>query len=723
MRGHLFCNKREIKNMTDFATPEEIEYSEKVLFGKDGVFDEDRKNIIKANGTCDIKACPGSGKTTTLLAKLIVLSNKMPLESGRGICVLTHTNVAINEIRRKLGAKASSLFSYPNFFGTIQTFVDTFLAGAALQHYYGTSIKIIDKNRAGAALLSEYHTQIKPCQGLDAYLFRQIENRYTDITNEFDTKTLDAFAKLKIASKNKKGHYNLDCSQVKKKSLDGSALSFELKRKLYEKKKHVNCFTNKDKDLFICNSYVNFVDNVIFCFPGRTFKCNTTSGKQYLQIKESVFKEGILSFKDAYYLGLRYLNDFPQLKEAISSRFNYLFMDEMQDTSSLQSHFIEQAFDSHITIIQKFGDPNQAIYDSINYKENKKAWNPCDFLPINQSLRFGESIANVLRTICVEDNSKLVGNDDISSLKPLIILFDNPRDVLPTFRQIIEGKKVNNKSILSIAKEESLKKGGTYQIKAVGWVKESDNPANLTITTYFPQFNSGSPSFQRSYNCFMDFMPTGNFVIADVTTSINDALLRLLKIAGIKTTLDRDYTRTSFFNKLEEENQLDDYKTNLAIWCSKAINDKITSILPLVKDWVKTKLMVMLQIPEKTMNDFFVDSQENRLGIQDSPKNIYDEDIEVSTIHGVKGETHVATLYLETSYEGKCESQWIEEQIKGVPFTGRKGDTYVKQALKMAYVGMSRPKYLLCFAIRKGHLSDETLNSQEFNDRWEVVKV
>lgn len=88
--------------MTDFATPEEIEYSEKVLFGKDGVFDEDRKNIIKANGTCDIKACPGSGKTTTLLAKLIVLSNKMPLESGRGICVLTHTNVAINEIRRKL---------------------------------------------------------------------------------------------------------------------------------------------------------------------------------------------------------------------------------------------------------------------------------------------------------------------------------------------------------------------------------------------------------------------------------------------------------------------------------------------------------------------------------------------------------------------------------------------------------------------------------------------
>lgn len=36
----------------------------------------------------DVNACPGSGKTTVLLAKLIILSRKMPLKDGMGVCVL-----------------------------------------------------------------------------------------------------------------------------------------------------------------------------------------------------------------------------------------------------------------------------------------------------------------------------------------------------------------------------------------------------------------------------------------------------------------------------------------------------------------------------------------------------------------------------------------------------------------------------------------------------------
>ena len=33
----------------------------------------------------------GSGKTTTLLAKLVLLAEQMPLKNGKGICVLTYT--------------------------------------------------------------------------------------------------------------------------------------------------------------------------------------------------------------------------------------------------------------------------------------------------------------------------------------------------------------------------------------------------------------------------------------------------------------------------------------------------------------------------------------------------------------------------------------------------------------------------------------------------------
>ena len=52
----------------------------------------------------------------------------MPLENNRGICVLTHTNVAIDKIKLEAETYASKLFSYPNHFGTIQSFVDKYLA-------------------------------------------------------------------------------------------------------------------------------------------------------------------------------------------------------------------------------------------------------------------------------------------------------------------------------------------------------------------------------------------------------------------------------------------------------------------------------------------------------------------------------------------------------------------------------------------------------------------
>ena len=100
----------------DFASDKEVQYANKVLLKEEESFDDSRVKIIKANDSRYIQACPGSGKTTVLLAKLIILANKMPLSNGKGICVITHTNVAIDEIKAKLGEKADILFHYPNFF-------------------------------------------------------------------------------------------------------------------------------------------------------------------------------------------------------------------------------------------------------------------------------------------------------------------------------------------------------------------------------------------------------------------------------------------------------------------------------------------------------------------------------------------------------------------------------------------------------------------------------
>ncbi|MCS6955025.1 MAG: UvrD-helicase domain-containing protein [Candidatus Calescibacterium sp.] len=110
-------------------TDDDIKLAEQIFLPAGHSFDEQRRNFIKClDKSLHVQACPGSGKTTALLAKLYILSEKMPFENNKGICVLTHTNVAIDIIKKKLGDKANKLLSYPNFFGTIQSFVDKYLA-------------------------------------------------------------------------------------------------------------------------------------------------------------------------------------------------------------------------------------------------------------------------------------------------------------------------------------------------------------------------------------------------------------------------------------------------------------------------------------------------------------------------------------------------------------------------------------------------------------------
>ena len=109
-------------------TDKDIEDTEKILLPKNFTFDKERRDFIKDLSTLDLQAVPGSGKTTALLSKLIILEHKLPFDDNSGILVISHTNAAVDEIKNKIGLSAPKLFEYPNFIGTVQSFVDTFLA-------------------------------------------------------------------------------------------------------------------------------------------------------------------------------------------------------------------------------------------------------------------------------------------------------------------------------------------------------------------------------------------------------------------------------------------------------------------------------------------------------------------------------------------------------------------------------------------------------------------
>ncbi|MFD7645808.1 UvrD-helicase domain-containing protein [Kitasatospora sp. NPDC059795] len=88
--------------------------------------------FLEARGPLHLQAAPGSGKTTLVALKLALVADGWP-SNRQGICVLSHTNTATQEIASRLTGRAKRLEHYPNFAGTIQSFVHTFLALPALR--------------------------------------------------------------------------------------------------------------------------------------------------------------------------------------------------------------------------------------------------------------------------------------------------------------------------------------------------------------------------------------------------------------------------------------------------------------------------------------------------------------------------------------------------------------------------------------------------------------
>ena len=106
---------------------------------------------------------------------------------------------------------------------------------------------------------------------------------------------------------------------------------------------------------------------------------------------------------------------------------------------------------------------------------------------------------------------------------------------------------------------------------------------------------------------------------------------------------------------------------------------------------------------------------------QDTQQNIYVDPVYqrkicFATVHGVKGETHDATLYLET------ETRNSSDIVRVLPYfgVGRVGSSPLYDySRKLVYVGMSRPRKLLCVAVQE---STYERSASAFQD-WEVIDI
>lgn len=643
-------------------------------------FDEESRNAILVDESCDIMACAGSGKTTVLLAKLTLLADRMPFENNKGICVLTHTNVAIDEIRDRLGEKAEKLFKYPNFFGTIQTFVNQYLAIPYYNSNFNKNLISID----------------------DAYFFYLFNKVVFESKGNF----FDSWH-YKMRTHFEKFKYNYDNLK------DFNFLS----KGTYESvKKIVNNEYNilrKNQKKIIENLDLSSVENSNY------FTYNELNG--YLrEIFYYLFSFGILRYKDAYFFAEKYLSEFPNLPDIFINRFKYVLIDEMQDTKDFQFKVLNKVFPCSKVIVQKFGDLNQEILD---FDSDKSGWHKCPHkspLPLPKSKRFGENIANIVCDLRVSkgiDNiDKVLGNEDKKEITrhPCIILYDDSTldKVLDTYIDIIEKENLS----------ELVKNHKFYAISRIGKHK---NPTqnHLSIFKYTSNYERDSDLKKTKEKNVFVYMECNKDSIIHPNAVFDISINTILEALFIESKKNED--KNAYFNKDTlishlEKNFLSLFKefTEVIIEVSFKVNQSDGSYVLDLK-YIFQKILKDVFNIETSLDNLL----EKIISKKVTPtKNIYENTknipINLSTIHSSKGQTHTATLVLDSRYNKVEEFKYFRELLINGINTCTYSENETKFSIKLAYVAMTRPTHLLCLALHKKLLSDieiTALKSKKYN--------
>jgi hypothetical protein len=619
--------------------------------GKDG--HDCRLRVLKSTGSADIAACPGSGKTTLLVAKLAILANKWH-ERTRGICVVSHTNVARREIENRLGNTTAGrrLLSYPHFIGTIHGFVNEFLAMPWLRAM-GFPIKMIDT---------------ETCQ----------RRRWNKVPFKW--------------------RYPLE-----KKHLDESSISIRDAEFGLEKR----------------NGKLPFGEN--------------TPTYRYVQAAfRDVALEGYQCFDDMFVWAQDLLDKKPGVVEILRNRFPMFFLDEAQDNSEVQSHMLHRVFRSvTISVVcQRYGDENQAIFDSARDEEASTDRFPGkerEDLP--SSHRFGQAIADLANPLGLEPHD-LKGEGPKSRLasgtegRHTVFLFDDgdAKCILPAYGELL----------LATFTEQELRKGSfvvvgqVHRRPKIGASKEPHH-----VGDYWPEYDPDLAKSDPKPGTMIQHVFVG-LARAEVATAtcpavamIAEGILRLAELAPGSESFPRRSNRHRQLLRL-----LEDKPTAHSSYRIMVSRIAAKRRVPTQQSWDRRWSATIRSIAEavagvallgeevkaflgwhepQAPSSFSGGARLSRENVYAFPQNDPKIHIRVGSIHSVKGETHSAVLVLETFYyDHNLESlaPWLLGKCSGAGNAPERQ----KERLKLHYVAMTRPTHLLCLAMKKSSFTDKTGN-------------
>lgn len=618
--------------------------------------DDSRLRAMLRLDTVDFEACPGSGKTTLLVAKLAVLARRWS-HRQQGICVLSHTNAARNEISAKLSNTAAgvALTRYPHFVGTIHSFVNEYLALPWLRSK-GVEVRCVD-------------TQI-------------------------------ALAK-RWALLPRNSRWALQ------------------KANLTE-----TCLIYSQPD---------------YC-GGRTgnFGPQTPTYQAIVDARRASSEQGYFCFDEMFIWANQLLDQVPETISTIRRRFPVVFVDEAQDNSEAQSALLHRIFcdGDAPSRRQRFGDSNQAIYASSSQSGATTDVFPGEAVhPMPRSYRFGQDLADHVKSLGVAPQP-LVGAGPPNHLgtdpkAPAIFLFDDGsvQSVLAHYGQ----------HLLDNFDGAALESGVFVAVAGVHELGENDRIPRA-MGHYVPSYDPTCARKESAPSSFAQYLARARFETAGsgntdkLINATAAALLAASELAGrahgqiarksphrrVMETLGDSGARASYL-ALQEVVLTHQGDIAPAVWAAGAMTHveevvrQLSGVAALGGD-----VAMFLAVPEpegaaeveaaviaRTDNLFAYPADAPRVRIR------------LGSIHSVKGETHTATLVLDSFFHNHHLSElkpWLLGLKSGGFSINRRGEQVFEGSrmlarLKLHYVAMTRPTHLLCLAMRKDAFGEGELDT------------
>ena len=375
----------------------DIESTEELLLPQETHFSDDARSVIRCWHSTDVAACPGSGKTTVLLAKLKLLADKMPFENGAGICVLSHTNVAVDEIKRKLSDYSDKILGYPNYVGTIQSFIDRFVTMPYIRNTFGHNVQVVDNLTYAQHLLN-----------------KMLNNK--------------KYSKLNYLTEN----------------------NYKTGGQFSDRIKHTQALYIQNGALYIGRQKKALASSG-----------SPSAEQYSQLLADLLQNEGIIRYQDAYMFAKAAIDYLTQsYTDIFSSRFQYVFIDEYQDCNDNQRQAIKAIFDPTKCAVFKIGDSDQAIYNQSEDTLTDWIPQD-DYLPIMTSCRFSQEIANVICKLKKKEKSIVTFAGETGVKPVLLVFSpENIDRVIGGFISELEAHNLNDrngvyKAIGAIKNEDS----------------------------------------------------------------------------------------------------------------------------------------------------------------------------------------------------------------------------------------------------------------------------